>query len=355
MIKFPKIGLVGVCVAAAIAASGVAGLGDAVAATAKKTPAPPPQTPGSIAFDNSATAVPATLSANGQLPMDSYYKFKVTATDGKPFDKGAMLPLVARAWFWDQGRKDNKGGKDGSLTCLKDGAVMAFEKTGLTVPIKYTVTGFDDVIAGGAGGEITSATVRFTLGVGGGGNCTGSFYYARDTINRVTANFQLTVSDPKNSQFTAQAPIKVSFQAPTIVAPRFFYSVGSERALNRGSFESAIMSSTKTTAFGYRLAYRNGYGMAAPGTKIKCTLGSTEITLTTDSYGLVPFRGYVTVAMQPRTTTPPIPPAVWDVTTSLTGSTKVFTLTKGKPIGSVSCTSSDSTPAKYSQDIGNWP
>ena len=313
------------------------------------------QSPGSIAFDTSSTATPATLSSNGQNSVDAYYTFKVNGTDGKPYDFGAMFPVTVRAWYWDQGRTDPQGHKDGSLTCSGNGTAYAFEKKGAVVAVKYKVTGFDDVVTDRPGGEITSASARFTLGVGGA-TCTGSFRYARDTINRVTANFQLTVSDPKNSQFTAQAPIKVSFQSPTMVAPRLFYDAGSSRPIMRGLFESAITSPypEKTMAFNYRMVYFNGYGLAAAGTTFKCTLGTSAISLTTDSNGQIPLNGVIKVAMQPRTTTPPIPPAVWDVTTTLTGSAKPFILTKGKPIGSVSCASSDPTPVTYSADLGNW-
>lgn len=323
-----------------------------LASAALPTP-PATQTAASIAFD-STSPNPAIFSSNGNS-VEVYYKFAINDANGKAYVNGPDVPLIVRAYYLNVSEDKVQRG---SLSCPSTGSVTGQAKNGAIMRLEYVVTGYTNVYSSLEPNAINNADVNFTLKLPGSGGqviCTGMFNYFRSTYpdQVVRPMFRLEVSDPKRAGFQAETKINIAFVAPLVAAPRIVYSAANSYPLNTSRFTSAIQ--TPGTSFSYRLVYINGYSLPAPGTKITCTIGGApSFTLVTDSYGQIALTGSITMAMQPRTTTPPIPPAVWDVTTSLTGSNKAFTLTKGKPIGKVSCASPDETPATYSQDLGTW-
>lgn len=293
------------------------------------------QTVGRITFNT--TPAPATLASDGQSSARAEYVFRATGHDGTTPYVGSLPVTAIRV------------SGDGTLTCSRL-TTNSTAKYGAGVVLAYKVTGFSDVQLNN--NEVLRATTQFALALNDREFCKGSFRYERDTRERVTAKFQLMVGD-SNSGAAATAPINIYFRAPTAVAPRF-HNTNERPPIGRGVFESAILSSAKQTPFKYGLVYFNSYGLTAPGSTVECTLGSREpIRLTVDASGRVPLAGNINVSMRPRAAGS-TSPAVWDVTTSLTGTTPAFTLAKGQNIGAVSCRSADTPPATFTQPLGNW-
>lgn len=308
-----------------------------------------------MAYDSSAPS-PAIFSSNGNK-VGVYYKFAIKDSSGKSYDNGPDVPLIVGASFVKRGGENDARG---DLSCPNGGSVTGRAKYGANVYLEYIVTGYDEVqknTPDTSGNSYLSAKTRFALkfGEGGGVVCTGWFNYFRDTYptNVVPKNFVLSVYHPKLSSLQAQKIIDLEFAAPLVAAPQIFYSAQNSAPLNTSLFTSAIQA--PGTRFIYMLMYRNGYSLPVPGVKITCTIGNAPpFTVVTNSYSQIPLTGSLTMTMQPRTTKPPIPPAVWDVTTSLTGNSTAFTLTRGQKIGAVKCSSPDATPATFSQDLGTW-
>jgi hypothetical protein len=277
------------------------------------------------------------LAADGQSSARAEYVFRATGHDGTTPYVGSLPVTAIRL------------SGDGTLTCSRL-TTNSTAQYGAGVVLAYRVTGFSDVQLNN--NEVLRATTQFTLALNDRQFCTGSFRYDRNTIDPVTARFQLMVGD-SNSGAAATAPINIYFRAPTAVAPRF-HNVNDGTPISRTLFERAMTNSDKQAAFRYGLVYFNSYGLTSPGSTVECTLGSSQaIRLTVSANGRVPLAGNINVRSRPRAAGD-TSALVWDATTSLTGTSPVFTMVRGQNIGAVSCRSADTPPAMFTQPLGNW-
>lgn len=230
------------------------------------------------------------------------------------------------------------------LTCEPSPIVSMNSDGSGSLFVSYQVTGYRNVVyINAVGPPVSNANVTFDLTVNGS-SCSGAFNYASNRQSPIEANFFLVLNN-------AAIPLDIGFQQPQNVTPVFLVNPQST-TLNSSYFKSAIVGS-KTGFFQYNFRYNNQYSLPA-AVSVSCAFGEADpVVFSTDSVtGRLQISGNYTITQAGRD--PDSGSMMWNVTTTLTGDSTVFTLLSGQNIGSVKCTPADSQATPYVQNLGNF-